>query len=290
MIENWDKYKDLEYYPDRVCVCGGKIKVRPHHSWAGIPKYCCSGHSRIGKRRPEGSGRKKVLREVKVCALKDCNNIVKSGEKYCSPECYWKSMMGGKQSMESNRKRSKTLQGRKHTEEWNRNMSVSLKGPRVPRETRTCARPGCDITFECEVNSKRKYCCHPCASNDISKSSSRNKKIGDGSRRAWQNPEQRDRRIRASMKGNGFKPNKPEKFLTKLLQKLIPNEYKYVGDGEFILAGKCPDFVNINGQKKIIEMFGDYWHGEERTGRTKEENEQERVSCFAQYGYKTLII
>jgi len=26
-------------------------------------------------------------------------------------------------------------------------------------EIRTCAAPGCDITFECKVNSKRKYCC-----------------------------------------------------------------------------------------------------------------------------------
>jgi len=30
MIENWDQYKDLEYYPDRVCKCGcgDRIKVR----------------------------------------------------------------------------------------------------------------------------------------------------------------------------------------------------------------------------------------------------------------------
>jgi len=38
------------------------------------------------------------------------------------------------------------FQGKHHTEE-------------IKRETRTCAAPGCDITFEVEVTSNRKYCC-----------------------------------------------------------------------------------------------------------------------------------
>ncbi len=106
----------------------------------------------------------------------------------------------------------------------------------------------------------------------------------------WQNPVNRSYNVRATLLGNKVKPNKPEKFLTKLLQKLFPNEWKYVGDGQFILAGKCPDFININGQKKIIELFGDYWHSEEVTGISKEQHEQERVDHFTQYGYQTLVI
>jgi len=41
VIENWDQYKDLEYYPDRVCVCGceGRIEVKVHHKYTGVPKY-----------------------------------------------------------------------------------------------------------------------------------------------------------------------------------------------------------------------------------------------------------
>lgn len=44
-LPGWEQYKDLEYYPDRVCSCGcgGRIKVRPHHSWCGIPIYI-NGH------------------------------------------------------------------------------------------------------------------------------------------------------------------------------------------------------------------------------------------------------
>lgn len=92
------------------------------------------------------------------------------------------------------------------------------------------------------------------------------------------------------MKRCEIKPNRKEIKLNNLLCSLFPNEYKYVGDGQFFLAGKCPDFININGQKKIIELFGDFWHSKEITGRDREKEEQQRINLFAKYGYKTLII
>lgn len=39
--------------------------------------------------------------------------------------------------------------------------------------------------------------------------------------------------------------------------------YKYTGDGSFWIGKKPsinPDFVNCNGKKIAIEIFGDYWH------------------------------
>lgn len=81
-------------------------------------------------------------------------------------------------------------------------------------------------------------------------------------------------------------PNKPETYLIKLLNKLLPKEYKFVGDGKFFIFGFNPDFVNCNGQKKIIEMFGDYWHN--RTDAKK--RDILRLIAYKNYGYKTLII
>lgn len=81
--------------------------------------------------------------------------------------------------------------------------------------------------------------------------------------------------------------------MIKLLQELFPNQWKYTGDGkdeDSIVASKVPDFINITGQKKIIEMFGNYWHGKKITGRTKKEEENQRINHFAKYGYQTLII
>ena len=67
-----------------------------------------------------------------------------------------------------------------------------------------------------------------------------------------------------------------------VLNGLYPGEWKYVGNGQVIIAGKCPDFVNVNGQKKIIELFGDYWH--------KGQNPQDRMDLFTPFGYDILVV
>lgn len=103
--------------------------------------------------------------------------------------------------------------------------------------------------------------------------------------------EVRERRIKSVLRANRIKPNKGEKRLYDLLQRLLFGEYQINVKAEvMILGGKCPDFVNVNGQKKIIEFNGDYWHGEERTGVPNEQHEQERIDYFARFGYQTLIV
>ena len=116
------------------------------------------------------------------------------------------------------------------------------------------------------------------------------KKMSIVGKKRWQDPEWREKQLKAIFAGMYIKPTKPEKLLDKLLQELFPNEWRYIGDGSLLIGYKNPDFVNVNGQKKIIEMNGDYWHSEELTGRTKIEEEQQRIDHFAQYGYQTLII
>lgn len=81
----------------------------------------------------------------------------------------------------------------------------------------------------------------------------------------------------------GFsKPNYKELSLLDILNNIYPNEWKYVGDGSFIINGKNPDFINCNGKKLIIELFGEHWH--------KPEDENIRINIFKEYGYNTLII
>lgn len=87
--------------------------------------------------------------------------------------------------------------------------------------------------------------------------------------------------VRKQIKSRFKRPTKPELELINIIkQNRLP--YKYVGDGEFILGGKCPDFLNVNGQKKVIEVFGDYWH--------KNDNPRDRINFFKKYGFDCLII
>jgi len=109
----------------------------------------------------------------------------------------------------------------------------------------------------------------------------------------WADPEWKKKQLKAIFKGLRLLPNKPEKFLDKLFQQLFLNQIKYTGDGkdeDSIVAGRCPDFIFTDGQKKIIEHFGDFHHGEGRTGIPNEQHEQERINLFARYGYQTLVI
>ena len=78
------------------------------------------------------------------------------------------------------------------------------------------------------------------------------------------------------------RPNVPETKILNILNKEYPNEWKYVGNSEFWLGNRNPDFMNINGRKKLIELYGDYWH--------KGQNPQERIRHFKKYGFGALVI
>ena len=107
-------------------------------------------------------------------------------------------------------------------------------------------------------------------------------------RKLAKNPEFQRRR----MEGLHKRPNNPEKLLTSILDKEFPNEYKFTGDGSFIIDGLNPDFVNVNGQKKIIEVFGEAYH-DPKVAKWKvspRATVSGRRKAFKQFGYTTLIV
>lgn len=77
-------------------------------------------------------------------------------------------------------------------------------------------------------------------------------------------------------------PNKCEIKLLKILESMYPGEWKFVGDGQVIIDGKCPDFININGRKQIIELYGERWH--------QNDDPQDRIKVFKPFGYDTIVI
>jgi G:T-mismatch repair DNA endonuclease (very short patch repair protein) len=85
------------------------------------------------------------------------------------------------------------------------------------------------------------------------------------------------------IKSNHIKPNKREKQLFDYIECIFPNEYALNVRAEIMtLGGKIPDIVNVNGTKKLIELYGDFWH--------KGDDPQERMDYFKQFGWDTLVI
>lgn len=87
-----------------------------------------------------------------------------------------------------------------------------------------------------------------------------------------------------------LKPNGKELYLDYILQNNFPDEWKYVGDGQVVIDRLCPDFINCNGKKQIIEVFGDYWHDSKRRNVKYNQTEKGRKETFFKFGYSTLII
>lgn len=104
----------------------------------------------------------------------------------------------------------------------------------------------------------------------------------------WRNTEYRNKVVQNTRLSLKVSPNKPETIILNMLNQIAPNQYKFVGDGQVVIEGRNPDFINTNGEKKIVECYGDYWHRER--ARCYEETEQGRIELFAKYGYMTLVI
>jgi hypothetical protein len=101
----------------------------------------------------------------------------------------------------------------------------------------------------------------------------------------WLNPEYRER----ALKAGSLSPNKPE----TILNQLTPSDVRYTGNrsfwvrikllvnGEYITKHKNPDF-KITGQKKVIELYGNYWH--------KSDNPDDLINAYKAIGYDCLVI
>jgi len=95
--------------------------------------------------------------------------------------------------------------------------------------------------------------------------------------------------IRKRLKGLCRKPTEPEQWLIDLISEYkLP--YKYVGDGSVIIGGLNPDFINVNGRKKIIELFGRMWHDTLLRENDWKRSELGRIMAFKPYGFDTLIL
>ena len=81
-----------------------------------------------------------------------------------------------------------------------------------------------------------------------------------------------------------LKPNKPEQLIISFLNTHFPNEFGYNGDYRLRVRVDrlIPDFVHINGKKKVIDILGNHWH-------TPDEHFS-RTERYKKQGYDSLIL
>lgn len=130
--------------------------------------------------------------------------------------------------------------------------------------------------------------------NNPSKRQEVRDKIAAIRKQQWANPESvyNSQVFReAQYKGLAMSPNEKEKQLSYILRTICPHHFRYNGDYRLGISFDrlVPDFVNINGVKQVIELFGDYWHGETLRGASSEEMQRVKTR-YAKCGIDCLII
>lgn len=95
-------------------------------------------------------------------------------------------------------------------------------------------------------------------------------------------------------KNRQLKPNKTEEKLIDLIKEnKLP--FRYVGDRSFIVNGLNPDFIECNGKKKIIELFGRAFHDPTYKYCIPDEipevqQKNKRKSIYNKFGFHMLVI
>lgn len=96
-------------------------------------------------------------------------------------------------------------------------------------------------------------------------------------KKLWQQEDYRNRVTKNSLLAVQATPNKAEMRLLRLLE---PEGFRYVGDGQLVVGGRCPDFWD--GGSRLVELYGDYWH--------RGQDPQERIGHFARHGYGCAVV
>lgn len=199
---------------------------------------------------------------------------------------YCESRKGFKHSQESKEKISKAKKGKLKgplSEETKRKMALSKLGDKNPARN-----PKFIEAYRGRIKNYLEKHGPPMLGRKLSEETKLKIKLNHWSRKVYQSKKTKEEFFRRMLRNLVKKPNKKEILLNNILQTNFPNEWKYVGDGTFWIDNKCPDFVNINGKNKIIELFGDYWHTTK--ARTEQDTEIGRKIFFGKYGYSTLVI
>lgn len=144
----------------------------------------------------------------------------------------------------------------------------------------------------------------------------RSERISEGNKKAWKDPAIRAKRLSSILLANQGKarikkigkaslaswasgnrklnrqmasPNNSEIKLDTILQKYFPGLFSFNVKKGVRIGGKTPDFLNTD-EKAVVELFGDYWHGQKMTGHSERVSVARRRDHFRKYGYECVVI
>jgi len=247
---------------------------------------------------PKNKRKIRKQRKYQSKGLKNFYESLKKDEKY---EEYME---------EKNRKSSKSMMGRKFTDEHKKaiseaHFSKKHSGKKIYKQIKKNLKKQYDsgkiqiwnqgLTKEIDERLKNSIASQP-------HSDEWNKKVGIALKTSKKRKEYyksdkfKEGCIKGAIQGrknSQITPNGLEKKIIDLIKKYnLP--YKYVGDGQFWVASRNPDFLNINGKKQVVNANGIYWHFKrhltQNPALTRKDIETKESEHYQKYGFDCIIL
>ena len=117
-------------------------------------------------------------------------------------------------------------------------------------------------------------------------------RITKGLSKGSNNPMAKEENVAKYFASCAKRPTKPERVMWDILNTQFPNIFRYNGDfsQKVMVNGLIPDFINVDGKKQIIEVFGDYFHNPERRNLKWNRTEKGRVEAYKSVGWDCLVV
>lgn len=160
--------------------------------------------------------------------------------------------------------------GKPRSEEMKRKISGTRHYAWVKRITRRCR--WCGKNYLTISRRRQRFCSDSCRRKFFGREAHTNPKI-----------------IKKRFKALARRPTKPERKMMDLIKKHnLP--FIYTGDGKVIIESLCPDFMDNDGSKRIIEVFGRVFHDTHIRRIPYIQTEKGRKEIFSKLGFRTLIL
>jgi len=108
-------------------------------------------------------------------------------------------------------------------------------------------------------------------------------RMSESRKAQWKDPEYQKHQAESCHQ----KPNESELRLQAILDRYQPGKWKFVGDSQFWIGNRNPDFLNVDGEKQVIEMFGAFWH--DPTWFPNRPSEEELIAHYREYGFSCIV-
>jgi len=192
---------------------------------------------------------------------------------------------------------SKALMGHEVAEETRRRISAGNTGKTMSKESKQRNREAHlgkvmseDARQNMSIAQSESYVSDPTRSGRISESLRQtnvqdptvNARRSSTMRETWKDPRYVEAWSEGMKKGLHTRPNGPETVVLSTLSKHFPGEWKYTGGNDVRIGRHNPDFMNVNGKKQVIEVFGVWWHSEEEV--------EPLIVHYKKYGFNCLVI